>query len=294
MQAKDMKNSTPSYALQDPRRVAVYHGIKWIAVDVDIAEKIMSKSYTRRPRSRSHPYPALDYQLAKLMRGRMPFVTGDILRGRAKDLRMINGNALIVSTPPRLYSEWGYDFLKIDICVVGPRDREGEIRRVFREQKIRSLKEKERAAWYVRQVRPLLGTLFDTGLVKGVLGRGSYFGKNCFPRVDDDINFILFARSSDKETEGKIIRVLKRLPKFKVAILHRNEKTLKKGRLPAFSFMIVAEDMSSRIKATNYEKYVLKDGVGIGLAHFPKERSEALARKFTKLLPTPSKSSRTS
>lgn len=284
-----MKNSASPHALQIPRRIAICRGIKWIAADDNIAEKIMSKVYERLPRNKAHPYPELDYQLAKLMRQKVPSVTMPVLKGRAKGLRIIYGNMLIVSTPPRLYSEWGYDFLKVDICVVGPLNKEEKIKTVFERQVAKAMKEKKRAAWYVRQVIPFLDVLFDTGLINGVIGRGSYFGKNGFPRADDDINFILFAKHSDKKTRAKILRVLKRLPKFEIVSVLREEKRLKKGIHPSFSFIIVSEDMAPMIRATNYEKYVLNDGVGISLSNLPKERSEALARKFVKLLPSPDK-----
>ncbi len=275
--------------LKDPRYISVHYGIKWITWNDRLADRLMVRVYKNRSKSRNSKdrFASVDYSIAEAMRSNIPSVTGEILAGKAKETRIVHGKTLLLATPPRLYTEWGREFLKSDICVMGPGSREDEILREFRLEKAESIREKRRAPEYVKRAVPLLDRLLDGGLIVGVLGRGSYFGKNGFPRPCDDIDFILFAKDGSSRTEKKIIDALKGIPLFAVLFVIKKDKLVKKGRPPAFSFVIVHEGMRRRV--TRYESYVLRDSIGIGLKHLKKEESEALARRLARSLPEPSK-----
>jgi len=278
--------------LKSPEGISVYYGIKWIASKGRREDQIMKRVYRNRARGKHREFKRVSstYPIAELMRRRMPSVTKEMLSGRAKDVKIIHGKVLLIATPPRLYSEWGHEFLKSDICLIGPRSEESELLKEFKQEKAESLEEKKNVFRYIEAARPSLDELFDEGTISGVLGRGSYFGKNGFPGKWDDINFILFAKNGSAKTESRIMDVLKRIPRFSVVVIHKHEEAVKKeGRSPSLSFIIVFAEMVKTAKFTRYEEYVLKDGVGIGLKRLKKEESEAMARKFMRLLPRPSK-----
>jgi hypothetical protein len=264
--------------LKNMRGIRVRYGIKWMAEPAADSNRIMELVYKKR-RTR--------LPLAYLMRYRFPSMTRNALIGRAKDIKIVKDGILVLSTPQRPYSEQRHDFLKSDICVLGPVSKEAEITGRFKELKKISTAEKAKAKEYIRYVTPYLDSLVTEGLVIGVLGRGSYFDMNGFPKVhprSEDINLVLFSRDSEKRTKSMIVEVLKKIPRFAVSLIGRNERQIKAGKHPAFNFTIVSEDVAAYMKTGRYEQYVLRYGSRISLPHLTETKSDILARKLLKML----------
>jgi hypothetical protein len=266
-----MEKSRPRNLQKSP---SVHYGVKWVAEHVDKPEELM--------KWKNHPN---DLSAAESIRKQFPSVTKRLLEGKAEDIKIIDNGILILATPPRLYEEWKYDFLKSDICVTGLLENESAIRKKFEEEKATAIKARGKGSLYIERIKRTLDKLVKEGLVEGVLGRGSYFGKNGYPVKDDDIDFILLINKLDKEVEENIVKVLKEIPRFAVALVKGKDTLIKEGEKPELSFIIVSKDTLSHAKGNLYEKYVLDDSVGINLDHLPKRRSEELARHFISLLP---------
>jgi hypothetical protein len=256
--------------------ITISEGIKWIAEPVDNPEEIMKWIY-KGGKVRS------DSAVADLMRAHFPLITNEMLEGKAKNVRFVRDGTLLLATPPRIYEEWIYDFLKCDICVIGPEEKEAELRKIFNEKVKASISAKKMGMLYVQQIKPYLDALVMEGLVGGVLGRGSYFGKNGFPIKNDDIDFMLLV--DGPENEDEIVKELKKIPRFAIALVKRKDTVIKEGKRPELSFIIISRDMAINGRGILYEKYVLEDSVGIELDHLTKEESENLAHRFKSLLP---------
>ncbi len=264
------------------KRISTHYEITWIAEPVDRPEEIMRWRYGKRyGRDSSKP----NLFVAELMRSIVPSITIKIFEGKAGDIRAIINGTLILATPPRPYEEWKYDFLKSDICVIGPIEKEREITNRFNDRKEISLRAKKKASFYIEPAKPYLDKLIKNGLVNGVLGRGSYFDKNGYPVEKDDVDFILLVNKPDKDNEERISKILREIPRFSVALVKHKDTTIKKGEMPEMSFIIVSKDMAIHAKGTKYERYVLAKGMGIGLRHLPSSKSEQLATQFMSLLP---------
>ena len=271
---------TPHHGI-DWHAVILHYGIDWIAESTDKAKKMMDQSYKKRTK--------IERSIAEKMRKAFPKITDDLFEGKIKDdIRITKGSQVIFATPPRVYNDWIYDYLKSDICVAGPKNKEAEIKSYFDEKKKIANAERERASEYIGKAKLVLETLREKELIDGVLGRGSYFGKNGFPIKDGNINFILLVdKQLTKEQYGtlteEISKELKKIPDHAVSLVDGTTKVIKKGEHPTFDFVIVSRSRGAT--GTKYEKYVLEDSKGIELTNLPKEKSEALAREFMALLP---------
>lgn len=271
--------------LRGLKAISVHYGIRWIAVQAKDADAVMNRVYkyrTRNATNRDRINP-LDQPVAEFLRSAFPSLTSDVLKGKAKQIKIVGGGTMLLATPQRPYSEWRYDFMKSDICVIGPAKMGKKITKKFNRLTKVSLSEKKKAMRYVGHAVPYLDRLAAEGLLIGVLGRGSYFTKNGFPSKDVDINFILFAKDSEKETTNRILRTLRSIPKFAITLIDRKEKTIKRGENPALNFVIVSKDQTARMRIGEYERHVLRDGIAIGLPHLPKRKSYAVVRIFVRL-----------
>lgn len=267
------------------RAISVRYGIKWIAEPAQDSDKVMALVYKNH---KDHKWNELDLPLAYFMRDSFPSITKDVLIGKAKDIKIIKNGIIVLATPKRLYSEQGHDFLKSDICVIGPVSKEGEVKKQFKELIKASLTEKAKVLKYVKHILPYLDALVVKTLVIGVFGRGSYFDRNGFPDMSnskhENINFVLFSTDSSKKTKNRIVSRLKKIPIFGVELIERREKLIKKGKHPTFNFTIVSADMTQHHKTGKYERYLLKYSPRISLPHLEKAKSDAEARKFLKIL----------
>jgi hypothetical protein len=259
--------------------ICINMSIKWIAEKVDAPEEIMRWAYTK-----SEPDWALNLPLAEAMRKAFPDITDDILKGNATDVKLIVGETLVLATPPRVYNDWAYDFLKSDICVTGPKDKEPEMVAEFEKEKERSLRRKAALPSIIAEIKPGLDRLADEHIIDGLIGRGSYFDKNGFPLNGDNVNFILLFDKPFKEYD-MLDKILKEVPKFAVGVVRGKHIRLKEGAKPEIDFIVVDRDMAIHSTGIKYNKYVLENGVGIALHNLPGERSEDLARVFSALLP---------
>ncbi len=264
--------------------ITVHFGIKWLAEPDENPEEIM------RWRYRSFHDP-MGLGIADIMLGSFHSITPKQIEGVQRDVRIVKDGKILLATPPRPYEEWKYDFLKSDICVVGPIEKEAEARREFEKKKKESLAKKETVKDSIRIAAPRLDELVTKGLVQGIIGRGSFFCKNGYPEEVDDIDFILLtkrdwhSKKGYAEVRGRIVDILKQIPDVPVTIVEKKDTTIKEGKGTAMSFVIVSEAMAKHGKGNAYEKYVLRAGVGIGLPHLLKEDSELLALEFAELLP---------
>jgi hypothetical protein len=270
MEKHNLKN------IKTPRIIRVYYSTKWIAERVDKPEEIMKWKFKNDKLN--------SLSVAEVIRKHIPLITSDILDGK-NDIRIFDNGKLILATHPRPHQEWKYDFLKSYICVVGPIEKEQEIIKKFEKEKRNAERRKKKAQRYINKIKPTLNTLVKKRLVDGILGRGSFFGSNGYPTKKDDIDFILLINKLKKETEEKIIRILKQIPKFSVTLVRRNDEIIKKGKLPEISFVIVTREMVSHGLGIEYERYVLRNGVGIKLNNLSINKSEKLAKTFISLLP---------
>lgn len=265
---------TRTKALSDGKKITHYDSIEWVAEPVDKPTEI-----TR------WKCPPEKIEIAEVMMSRFPVISKQIFEGRTGDIRIVDNGRLILATPPRPYEEWKYDFLKIDVCISGPVEEEGEIVRRFNEEKRRSIIRRKKSVSYLEYIKPALNKLAENRLIDGLLGRGSYFGKNGYPAMHDDIDFIILVKRLDKEKEDKIIKALHNIPRFAIGIVKGQDTPIKKGKKPQMSFIIISEDRATHAKGTIYEKYILEDSFGIDLRDLSMEASEELAKEFISLLP---------
>ncbi len=256
--------------------ISVHRSVEWLAEKVDKPEEIMDWFYSKRP--------SMDRFAAETLMERFPLITDDIFEDRTEDVRIIKDGLLVLATPPRVYTQWKYDFLKSDILVFGPEREWAAIANAFDKEKAVSREYREKAQSYVDHITPCLDLLFEENLISGALCRGSYFCKNGFPAKEDDVDFMLLSETSDKE-EGRIMEILKRIPRFAITFNRNREDVIREGESPRLSFGIVTKGRVIHGKGIRYERYVLKNGVGIALEHLTKEGSERLAREWMALLP---------
>ena len=265
--------------LDAPIGVRVQYSIKWLASQADVpAEVVMERTYEKS----SNPY---DRIVAEKLMARFPSVTKEMREGKAKDIELIGEFTILLATPPRLYEQWGFDFLKVDICITGIRERETDVRKVFEEEKKQATERRNSVPKeVVPAIKQTLEKLVEGGLVSGVMGRGSYFGKNCFPTKDDNVNFMLLTEKPHDEVAAKIVEVLREIPRFEVNFIRADGAQIKAGEPPTVSFMVISKKELVGSAAADYNIYVLEDSVGIDLGNLPKAQSESKAREFAAVL----------
>ena len=258
------------------RTIHLYYGIKWIAENVDNPEEIMVGTFKKDKLQ--------GLKVAEVIRKHIPTITNEILNGQ-RDIKIVDNGKLILATHPRPHQEWAYDFLKSYICVTGPIRKEQEILKKFENEKRNAKKRKRKLQFYINKIKPTLNTLVKEGLVDGILGRGSFFGSNSYPIDRDDIDFILLVNELKKGAEEEIVKILKQIPMYSVTLVRRNDDVIKKGKSREISFVIVTRRMVLQGLGIEYERYVLRDGIGIKLEEISADKSKKLANEFISLLP---------
>ena len=88
-----------------------------------------------------------------------------------------------------------------------------------------------------------------------------------------------------KGAEEEIVKILKQIPMYSVTLVRRNDDVIKKGKSREISFVIVTRKMVLQGLGIEYERYVLRDGIGIELEEISADKSKKLANEFISLLP---------
>ncbi len=253
-----------------------YYDVSWIAERARKSKQMMDFVYKKRSKRVRN--------VAEMLRKRFPSITKEILSGKQGEIKIIEKGFVVLATPPRPYEWWKYDFLKADICVIKKKGNITEARRLFLNKKRESEKLRKRLPGYLRYAIPTIDDLARRRLIVAALGRGSYFGKNCYPKKKDDIDIMLL-RENANARQSDYIDAFKKIPKFGVEIVQHNDAPIKKGRDPYFSFVLISDGAARYSNGNKYEKYVLFDSVGIETRHLKKEQSERVARRFARMLP---------
>ena len=196
---------------------------------------------------------------------------------------------IVAASPQRPYEQWAYDCTKLDIVVAGPQKIRETIVQRLREEKKAALAEKQNISEYLFQFGKPFQDLYDSGMVDGILGRGSYFTVNGFPVEDENLNF-MFLRTAvwSKEETSKILDALKRLPAARLWVLGAGyrEELIKSGNgKKAVYFTLIDRDSAARGRGLRYEEYVLRNSPGIELRGLSREGSETIAKELSALLP---------
>jgi hypothetical protein len=269
-------------------KIKVFRGIYWFAEERNrkIGIKVMRRYEKKR-----------EIAIAMAMMKRFPIATDKFINMK-HDIVLKHKNKLIVATPPRIYEDWIYDFLKSDICVVGTAKKEKKIFEKFYQLKEVSENEKKKLNFYLGKIQEALDRIASKKLISAMIGRGSYFEKNGFPEKDENLNFILILdlrRNSPstinriyKERSDEIKEGLKEIPYYTVKITVGAPRSIKEGSRKVVDFIILPMNkkyVRNHAKGIKYEKYVLLNGVGIDLPHLPKNKSEKIAIEFAQMLP---------
>ena len=228
-------------------------------------------------------------EMAEFLRKNTRHLISGLFSNSTKDFVYEDENVIVLASPPRPYEEWVYDCAKSDIVVIGPLEmKETSIKR-FEEEKIKALAEKQKASQYVSQFRSIFQGLYDSGLIKGILGRGSYFSVNGFPVESDNLNFMLLRKGAwNNEEVNMMIEALRGLPAAYIWLIGTkyDEKLIGKGKgEKVVYFALVDENAVSNALGLRYGKYVLLNSPGIELSGLSKEQSESLAKEYSSLLP---------
>jgi hypothetical protein len=264
-------------------RITVYHGVNWIADSMENPPKENSKELAFRFGKGSDKL-----SIAELMRSTVPMLTKQILECKSDEILTEFGGKFLAATPPRPYLQVRYDCAQSDIVVIGPAEEKESILNRFQEEKARAIQLKSNLGKLMELFKPVLEELVSLKLAEGVIGRGSYFDKNGYPKERDDVDFILLKRKISDEYEYELKEAL-RTTKHDVTIANERfgMEIIKKGPQgsPVFSYIVVTEKDVRGARGIKYEKYVLENGVGISLKNLAKGESEKLAAEFISLLP---------
>ena len=149
--------------------------------------------------------------------------------------------------------------------------------------------EKQNISEYLLQFAKPFKDLCDSGLVDGVLGRGSYFAANGFPVENDNLNFMLLRTTVwNDEEKNRIHTLLKQFPAAYLWLLgagYKEEQIGSGNGKKVVYFTLIDRSTVALGRGLRYEKYVLLNSPGIAVAGLSKERSESIAREVSSLLP---------
>jgi disulfide oxidoreductase YuzD len=268
--------------------IDVYHEIDWIADAMKNAptEKEMKYRYVpiKSPRARKAALA-----MAEFMRRQVPLLINSMLDGKRRiDAIIKTRSKFIIATPPRPYQEWIYDCAKSDIIVTGAPSQRKNIMDKFESEKRAALKLKAERDRKIKLFRPTLEKLVKHGLVDGIIGRGSYFDANGYPRKGNDTDLIFLVKKITDEKRHAIFKALRLAPNsVTVGVTEGKDRTIKRGAKGSQEFSIITEDDNAVRKSLGlkYERYVLETGAGISLRNLRKNNSEKLAKEFAVLLP---------
>jgi hypothetical protein len=259
----------------------VFFGVAWIADRlVYVIPMLERKSYLYKSK--------LKIKVANTLRKKFPIIKNSIIK-KSNDIYLNDpdNKYYIAATHPRPYNLYIYDYLKSDIVVLN-KDLTKAISELNKLKKV-DIKRKMQLNTKLKLIKPVLEKLYNEGIVDGFVGRGSYFEKNGFPNKKDDIDILLlinkyYDKEQFLEVENKIINILKNSKgKFSITFTRRNESFLKKSKSgPEFSFIIITQNTKSF--GIFYEKYILKNCVGIPIKNLNAIESEKLAKYMLKFL----------
>ena len=263
--------------MRNTNKTRVFYGINWIVEKSASTEREMK--YLKRKGE--------EVRLAEIMRKKTRGLEKHILDGSAGDMKFSLHNEFIMATAPRPYNQWIYECAKSDIVVLGSLAEKNICAIQFEKEKRRALLEKDKAWRYIEKVRPALEKLHLMHLMDGVIGRGSYFDKNGYPKPKDDIDFVILRRKDwNKEQTNLILDVFRKLKTIHVSFVMRSDRKVNsvRSRVSA-SFVIGSEEKAKMSGGIPYERYVLATGIGIPISGVTRKESERLARELMKSLP---------
>lgn len=266
--------------------IRVFHGIEWLLDDLlpVPTEAEMGYMYGEKGADRG-----AYLEIAEIMRNKTRKIVPDIFNNFDKDVTIETGNQFIAASPPRPYEEWVYDCAKSDIVVIGPKEMEVRVIQRLKHEESTALEEKRKIWEYLPQFEKELQELHDSGLIDGILGRGSYFAANGFPIKDDNIDFVLLREGnwSDEEKEG-IINILKKLPAAWIYVIgagkNGNKIDIGNGKEGVYFTLVDSRSIEFAL-GLRYERYILQNSIGIEIAGMGKDESESVAKRLCAMLP---------
>ncbi len=267
--------------------IKVYYAVDWLLDDLVDAPSESEMSYRYNERK---PFNLFDVylKLANILREHSRGLENAIFSDQSTDLIFEHEGDTIAASSPRPYMQYIYDCAKSDIVVVGPKRLEAAITKRLKEEKQKALAEKLKIKEYIVAFEPYFNELHDSGLIDGLLGRGSYFEKMGFPVNNDNFNFILLRENNWNEDEKKrMYSILKRTPALHIWVQSNNEEVIGSGsgeRVVYFALISKYSVMNYSL-GLRYEKYVLENSPGIELPNLSKSKSELLAKELAAFLP---------
>ncbi|MGC8537423.1 MAG: hypothetical protein ACP5MZ_00355 [Candidatus Micrarchaeia archaeon] len=261
----------------------VFKGINWIADSITVAPSESEAKWVTKDPER--------VWLASLLRKEYPLSTPILARGSA-DINLISNHVFVLATHPRPYEQWIYDSLKSDIAIVAKTSEKRAAKARLEKEKLLALRRKGKLDAELESIKAMLSEMHSEGLIDAALGRGSYFDKNGYPSNHDDIDIILlnskpFTQPGEwKNLKDEVRRnISKAKGNFWANFVDFKEGIIKKANdsnAPMFSFILLYTNYKGL--GLYYEKYVLRNSVGIGVEGMPAEKSEKLAFEMSKHL----------
>ncbi len=259
-------------------QIKFFYGLSWIIEAGAPPEEDLSYRFSSRENRDEY------FWLAKLLRSYPGRVKYDGVEG--EPFMIEHKNLFIIGSPQRPYSERVYDCAKSDILVLAPIELKVEAIRVFEEKVSNAKNEKSNVYTYINNIQKTLDALTTSGLIDGVLGRGSYFDPNGLPVPNDDIDFILLRKAPrDEESTAKIKEILRGIDGDVEILIRTVEHVKESDSKPSYSFLLFDTYRAYRSKGTNYERYILLYGPGIETKNVSKEDAEKVAKEIESYIP---------
>ena len=257
----------------------VVRGINWIADAIPCAPAEKDAQWTRKGDR--------TLWLSEAFRMNYPVSKPSVYRD-TDNITFSYGEKHILATHPRPYNQWIYDSMKVDIAVIAEKGELQKAKEKLSAEKELALRRKSGREEKLGIVKPLFRTLLQRGLADGIVGRGSYFDKNGYPSVKDDIDIMLlrYDRVGSKEQYDAFNDEVKNAiskseGNFEANFVQFNEHVIKnpsgKGA-QVFSFITITGDVQSN--GIYYERYVLMNAKGIEIPGFPASESESVAKRM--------------
>jgi hypothetical protein len=270
-----------------PKNIKYFYRVDWLLDDLFPVPSEEEMLYRYRERGEEQ---GLYVEMADFMRKNTRHLIYEIFKNSTKDFIYDDEKTIVAASPPRPYQEYIYDCAKSDIIVVGPHAMKESVLESLANEKGKAIMEKKKVSTYISQFKPAFQSLYDSGLIDGILGRGSYFAINGFPVENDNLNFMLLRKGvwSDKEI-GDIIEALRHIPASYIWLIDTKykEKLIGPGKGDKVVYFVLIDEnaVAKAAFGLRYERYVMLNSPGIELYNLSKEQSESLAKQLSLLLP---------
>ncbi len=262
---------------EDISQIKFFYGVSWLIEPGAPPEEALSYRFSSRKNQKEY------FWLAGLLREHLTTVSYEGEEG--KPFTIEQDHLFIIGSQQRPYSERQYDCAKSDIVIVAPMELKYEAIKVYEKEVSNAKMEKAKAYTYVSNIQKELEELTTSGVIDGVLGRGSYFDPNGLPVPNDDIDFILLRRAPrDDESINKIKEILRGVDGDVEILVKKVEHVKESDKKPTYSFWLFDTERAVASRGINYERYVLIHGPVIETKKVSKTEAEKIGKEIAALI----------